>query len=122
FSTTYSYHHGYFDGVEREFRGFGRVEQVDTELYRTTAAANASSPFVTPDQKLWQPPVKSVTWFHTGIAEDRSRILGLYEHEYFPSRYAGRFAPRLAGAAFAEKQLPQPSIDKGDTASPALDA
>jgi hypothetical protein len=25
FSTSYSYHHGYFDGVEREFRGFGRV-------------------------------------------------------------------------------------------------
>src|SRR5262249_15532030 len=31
FSSTYSYHHGYFDGAEREFRGFGRVEQVDVE-------------------------------------------------------------------------------------------
>ena len=31
FASTYSYHHGYFDGVEREFRGFGRVEQVDVE-------------------------------------------------------------------------------------------
>ena len=26
-STRYAYHHGYFDGVEREFRGFGLVEQ-----------------------------------------------------------------------------------------------
>src|SRR5262249_4253616 len=33
FSSTYSYHHGYFDGIEREFRGFGRVEQVDSESY-----------------------------------------------------------------------------------------
>ena len=33
FSSTYSYHHGYFDGIEREFRGFGRVEQVDVESY-----------------------------------------------------------------------------------------
>jgi hypothetical protein len=24
--TTYKYHHGYFDGREREFRGFGRVD------------------------------------------------------------------------------------------------
>ena len=32
-TTTYRYHHGYWDGVEREFRGFGRVEQVDTETF-----------------------------------------------------------------------------------------
>ena len=31
--STYRYHHGYFDGVEREFRGFGMVEQLDTESF-----------------------------------------------------------------------------------------
>jgi hypothetical protein len=31
FVTRYAYHHGYFDGFEREFRGFGRVDQFDTE-------------------------------------------------------------------------------------------
>ena len=68
FANTYSYHHGYFDGVEREFRGFGRVEQVDTQRFDDFAAANADSPFVTADQRLYQPPVKTITWFHTGIA------------------------------------------------------
>ena len=29
---TYSYHHGYYDGVEREFRGFARVDQLDTDM------------------------------------------------------------------------------------------
>ena len=29
-TTEYSYHHGYWDGAEREFRGFGRVDQRDT--------------------------------------------------------------------------------------------
>ena len=33
FVTRYAYHHGYFDGEEREFRGFGRVDQRDTEEY-----------------------------------------------------------------------------------------
>src|SRR5512133_3742211 len=33
FVTTYAYHHGYFDGAEREFRGFGMVEQWDTEEF-----------------------------------------------------------------------------------------
>jgi hypothetical protein len=28
--SLYKYHHGYYDGVEREFRGFGMVEQLDT--------------------------------------------------------------------------------------------
>ena len=30
-TTEYRYHHGYWDGAEREFRGFGRVDQLDTE-------------------------------------------------------------------------------------------
>ena len=31
--TTYKYHHGYYDGREREFRGFGRVDHFDTEFF-----------------------------------------------------------------------------------------
>ncbi len=33
FVTRYAYHHGYFDGEEREFRGFGMVEQQDTQEF-----------------------------------------------------------------------------------------
>jgi hypothetical protein len=32
-TTEYKYHHGYWDGAEREFRGFGMVEQLDTETF-----------------------------------------------------------------------------------------
>ena len=31
--TQYRYHHGYWDGVEREFRGFACVEQLDAETF-----------------------------------------------------------------------------------------
>jgi RHS repeat-associated protein len=82
FTTTYSYHHGYFDGIEREFRGFGRVEQIDTEDYGTVAANNAGSPYVS-DATLFQPPVKTVSWFHTGAFLDGERILSQFAHEYF---------------------------------------
>ena len=34
---------GYFDSVEREFRGFARVEQIDTESYLDFAAGNIAS-------------------------------------------------------------------------------
>ena len=31
FTSRYAYHHGYYDGREREFGGFGYVEQWDTD-------------------------------------------------------------------------------------------
>lgn len=114
FATTYSYHDGFFDGDERELRGFGRVEQVDTQRFDDFAVANADSPFVTADQRLYQPPVKTITWFHTGIAADRTRILGLFEYQYFPERYADRLP-----AGFAEHDLGQPRIE---TRGPPLEA
>lgn len=33
FVTRFAYHHGHYDGEEREFRGFGMVEQWDTERF-----------------------------------------------------------------------------------------
>lgn len=114
FSSSYSYHHGYFDGVEREFRGFGRVEQLDVESYDKSTANNIGSPWVTDDHTLYQPPVKSVTWYHTGAALDRQRILDQFEHEYFPQRFAARL-PNLNREpnAFHEKPLPQPELPAG---------
>ncbi|HEU5134851.1 MAG TPA: SpvB/TcaC N-terminal domain-containing protein [Steroidobacteraceae bacterium] len=106
FSTTYSYHHGHFDGVEREFRGFGRVEQADVEEYGRFADANSRSPWITDDQTLYQPPVKTITWFHTGLAEDRARVLSHFASEYFPARY------RMVGD-FQERELPEPVLDAG---------
>ena len=42
FVTRYAYHHGYFDGEEREFRGFGMVEQSDTEQFAALSTAMCS--------------------------------------------------------------------------------
>lgn len=100
FSTAYSYHHGYFDGVEREFRGFGRVEQVDVESYGLFQAGNTASPYITDDHQLYQPPVKTITWFHTGAAVDRRKILSHFADEYF--------AP--SSPQFQEQVLPEPDL------------
>ena len=84
FTTKYSYHHGYFDGSEREFRGFGRMEQVDTESYGEFIKGNSTSLYISDDQTLYQPPVKTVTWYHTGASMDPEHILSQYRNEYFP--------------------------------------
>ncbi len=109
FSSTYSYHHGYFDGIGREFRGFGRIEQVDVESYGQFSQGNAASPYITDDKTLYQPPVKTITWYHTGAFLDRERILSQFEHEYFP-RWLEDQHPGLT-PSFQANPLPQPDLD-----------
>jgi RHS repeat-associated protein len=78
FVTRYAYHHGYFDGIDREFRGFGMVEQWDTEEY---AALSQSQDFPTGDnieESSHVPPVLSRTWFHTGAYLGRSHISNFF--------------------------------------------
>lgn len=75
FATRYAYHHGHFDGVEREFRGFGFVEQWDTE---NIAALNHSDHFPSGeniDATSYVPPVYTKTWFHTGALSARGPLL-----------------------------------------------
>ena len=101
FTSQYSYHHGYYDHAEREFRGFGRVEQTDAEDFGVFVAANANSPYITGDQTLYQPPIKTITWHHTGAFLGREKILNQFEAEYF--------AP--SSVNFQENELPQPDVD-----------
>ena len=78
FVSRYAYHHGYFDGVEREFRGFGMVEQFDTEAF---AALSDSDAFPTGDNieaDSHVPPVHTKTWFHTGVYLGRQRVSNFF--------------------------------------------
>lgn len=112
FSSTYSYHHGYFDGTEREFRGFGRVEQLDTESFGEFASGNADSPYITADKTLYQPPVKTITWYHTGALFDRERILQQFAGEYFPHWFEAQQDGKVnVLGGFKELQLPPPDLE-----------
>lgn len=80
FVSSYSYHHGYYDHPEREFRGFGMVEQTDAESYDHWALTQASNLTA---QDLHQQPVVTKSWFHTGAFLTRHKILGQFAHEYW---------------------------------------
>ena len=78
FVERYAYHHGYFDGVEREFRGFGMVEQWDTE---TLAALTQSGELPVGDNinaSSHVPPVHTKTWFHTGAYFGRDNVSNFF--------------------------------------------
>ncbi len=84
FVTRFAYHHGYFDGEEREFRGFGMVEQWDTEAfedYVVGVQGVGGAQELTPE--LVQPPLTTRTWFHTGAILEGALVLHQYRHEYY---------------------------------------
>ncbi|HVI47983.1 MAG TPA: SpvB/TcaC N-terminal domain-containing protein [Chitinophaga sp.] len=78
--SSYHYSHGYFDTAEREFRGFARVESYDTEDFAQFKLNNASNVV---EEDLHQPPVKTVSWYHTGAYLNREKILQQCKQEYF---------------------------------------
>jgi RHS repeat-associated protein len=82
FVSRYAYHHGYFDGQEREFRGFGRVEQWDTEEHRQdTAFPEAEA--ANWDAASWMPPVMTRTWYHTGAFAEAGLVSRHLADEYW---------------------------------------
>ena len=109
--TTYRYRHGYYDGVEREFRGFGYVEQTNMESFGdsgnlftedTDTEANA----------LHVPPVVTKTWFHTGAWPDEKTIIQHMARDYYG-------APRATDSQFAQKWAAFLATLPSDTILPA---
>lgn len=70
-TTEYLYHHGYWDGAEREFRGFGRVDQLDTETIADyhSQGLHQSFDFNEVEGIHYSPPTLTKTWFHQGPVE-----------------------------------------------------
>ncbi|MGA8742243.1 MAG: SpvB/TcaC N-terminal domain-containing protein [Terracidiphilus sp.] len=101
FVSSSTYHHGYYDGVEREFRGFGRIERLDREEF----SSNGNSEFRNEAAEWQVPPVLTKTWYHTGAFLGADRISRHLAHEYF--RAPG------SGPLLADTVLP-PHVTPGD--------
>lgn len=97
FKVSYRYRHGYYDQEEREFRGFARVEQVDTEDF-TGFKLNEARNVV--EEPLHQSPVRTISWFHTGAMLRNKKIIHQCEAEYFKNGDFDEYA-------FPEPELPE---------------
>jgi RHS repeat-associated protein len=107
FVSTYSYHHGYFDGFEREFRGFGRVDQIDTEDLAALTESGSFPPPTNIATDSYVPPVLTKTWFHNGAYPMGGRVTRIYDHEYYQEP--------LSAAQIKAMQLPDTILLSGLT-------
>ncbi|MCP4602363.1 MAG: toxin [Proteobacteria bacterium] len=73
--VEYKYHHGYFDGPEREFRGFGMVETLDSKEFEKYEGTDQGEHYVK--------PVLTKTWFHNGAFLKQGDISTAYREEYY---------------------------------------
>jgi len=85
------YRRGYYDGEERQFRGFGLVLREDMESSVAAMELDAAG-------KPYTAPAQTRTWYHTG-APDGDRISGAYQGD---PRAATLGPPRFETQAGAE--------------------
>ncbi|KAH9203759.1 virulence plasmid 65kDa B protein-domain-containing protein, partial [Leptodontidium sp. 2 PMI_412] len=102
---VYRYHHGYYDPVEREFRGFGAVESWDSEDFISLRNTSTGTGSTTAPAWSLLPPIHTKTWFHTGAFFDVNRLHQLFAPQFFGGRddvaatqtsqdhFEGRFSP-----------------------------
>ncbi|MGW7081722.1 SpvB/TcaC N-terminal domain-containing protein [Streptomyces sp. NPDC054866] len=76
FVSRYAYHHGHYE--DREFRGFARVEQYDTEEFDVGGPAADNI-----DAASHVPSVLTTTWFHTGASVEGGAVSLRLAQEYY---------------------------------------
>ncbi|KAG8822815.1 hypothetical protein FRC19_005182 [Serendipita sp. 401] len=114
-SCRYVYHHGFYDGLEREMCGFGMVEAYDVEHFDVLDGVSISStpvssqptlPPVNLDPTSSIPPVLTKSWFHTGVWRGDDHISRYLGHEYWEE-------PGLGFQQLRSMHLPDTNLPSG---------
>lgn len=115
-TSIYSYHHGYWDPVEREFRGFGRIDRTDSEDYESWSLNAGEAEEV---RASFQAPMLTRTWYHLGAWDKDERILARFASEYWQPSFVRAF-PALPPLG-SEPALPKGRlVAAGTVADPGL--
>lgn len=122
FVTHYAYHHGHFDGVEREFRGFGMVEQWDTEEFGALQSDSQPPVGTNIDGSSHVPPVLTKTWFHTGVYDKVEEVSQHLAAEYYGAPNESDPDYQAAFDAFFHALLPDTIIPANLTAEEEREA
>ncbi|ABO49533.1 YD repeat protein [Desulforamulus reducens MI-1] len=94
-TTQYKYHDGFYDSVEREFRGFGFVEETDSEDFFTYAKPGLleNVAFYGLEEEHHVPPVLTKRWYHIGACIEEGVVSKQCEKEYYQQDKRGFSIP-----------------------------
>ncbi len=94
----YRYAHGFYDGVEREFRGFARVDSWDADSMSADHGAGAPPGSLAETNGQYDlPPIHTITWFHTGAWNgERDDLRAALSAEFYSGDTSAAFLPPTA--------------------------
>jgi insecticidal toxin complex protein TccC len=92
--SSFGYRHGYYDAVEREFRGFAFVERADTGLLAKSPARRTGSVELLPPPGI-VPPLITRTWYHTGAWLRGQSLPSVLKSEYFQGDHDAYLMPDM---------------------------
>ncbi len=112
YTKTYRYRHGYYDRVEREFRGFGYVEQRDTDLVGDGAGIGTFTQ--TPADQHGEfvlPTVLTKTWNDVGAFFEAEPLRERFAAEFFAGdSAAAHLAPAQASGELTPEERRQAAV------------
>ncbi|MEP7259053.1 MAG: toxin TcdB middle/N-terminal domain-containing protein, partial [Flavitalea sp.] len=123
FVNEYSYHHGYFDAPEREFRGFAKVIQKDSESFENFIAQKTGSVTQVVEKDFFQPVVTTIHWFHTGAYLGRETMEQRLSNEFYPASLvkSGKITDAKLITELNSYQLPEITIPGNLTAAETVE-
>ncbi|ETN41172.1 uncharacterized protein HMPREF1541_03107 [Cyphellophora europaea CBS 101466] len=111
YTNLFAYWHGFYDSIERDFRGFGMTETWDCEEFLAPSEQEPASN----QGKSWRvPPVHTKTWFHTGVYLEDGIISRHMSDDYFQPAGAGSGAP-IAPFTLSDSTSLSPSRLEGES-------
>ncbi|MGB6066389.1 MAG: toxin TcdB middle/N-terminal domain-containing protein, partial [Desulfomonilaceae bacterium] len=113
FVSRYRYHDGYYDGIEREFRGFGMIEEEGTEELGALSEGGDFPDATNVDAASYVPPMLTKTWYHTGAYPMGGRVSRIYEGEYNRESDLSEGVTGLTDAQLEAMELPDTVLPDG---------
>jgi RHS repeat-associated protein len=108
-ASAYRYRHGFFDPVDREFRGFAMVEQTDTDAIPAASGIGTFSDVPPVDgDEFTLLPVVTRSWFHTGTYVDGVDLADVLREDFWSGDPA---AARLDGAQLDGMEDPEDQLE-----------
>jgi RHS repeat-associated protein len=92
-TSQYKYHQGFYDGIEREFRGFGFVASAEREYVLGTPSGDGFFTFPNGNESLKgvisTHPVLSKKWYYTGAFFEQENVRQAFGAEYYQNKTMG---------------------------------
>ncbi|QNR24556.1 SpvB/TcaC N-terminal domain-containing protein [Croceimicrobium hydrocarbonivorans] len=83
FTSRFKYHDGFYDPIERQFKGFAYVESWDSEDNNELQEAIQTTHAKAISKENFVPPVYTRNWYYTGASFQNESVYSYYQKQFY---------------------------------------